>query len=438
MDFQTLYITFKTDTKGVKQGTKEAKKSMDEFKTSLKDADGYTEKLTESFTNLVKSVAGFVAAGLSASALFKGLEGARQYTTALAYQADQMGLNISTLQAYDQALEHFGGKKGEAAQNIKGVAKYFGTTPELITDVELSQLANTFSHYNQKQKDTIAEQYTFTDSFAQMLTIGGPALKKLLDHQKELGVATHEEALKLKELNDNLLDTSNTLKNNFLLAMIELAPTINTFLKGITEGLIELRKHPEQTKAALLLIAAGFTGLSAALVLANIEFVGIAASVALIVVSMEKLMPLFEKFNAFENKRKGSVDAISLASKNAIGGKYTADDMISGDIDLDKKSPLSRLLGLFDNNDDKVDLYNGSSLDLYKYSNSPVNSQTSGAIANNSNQTQMNNDQSFRMNNVTVVTQAPDAQKMFSDLIDKRFMSQLWKSTHTFRSGEVI
>src|ERR1700759_130065 len=151
MIFETLYLLFKADTGDLQKNTKKATGLTDEMKKSMKGLTDVSGLLDESFLKLTSTIGGMIAAGLSAQAVYSGFKTALDFSTHLALSSRQLGVNVTELQKWGNAVEHYGGTADSFANSIAAISEKTGLSAENSIRL-LPTLANTFSHMNKVQQ----------------------------------------------------------------------------------------------------------------------------------------------------------------------------------------------------------------------------------------------------------------------------------------------
>lgn len=434
MIFETLYLLFKTDTKEVKKGTEEAKKSTMGLKTSLKESTEFSDKLQKSFTGLSHSIFGIVAAGLSASAVFSGLKNAADFSVALSQQSQQLGVNISQLNAYGNVMQTVGGSAEGFGKDIQALAQNFGTVPSEAIKF-LPALAHTFSQLNKLQANNYGASIGISPQMIQLLQMGNVELQKMIAHQQYIGVLTEDDEKKFLGFNRGVIDTKNSLTFMFSKIVEAGLPAINAMTSGLTAFFSYVSHHKSLVEGAFYGIAIAAGALAAAFLAMNPVILIVGGSIAAIVAGCALIKAAFDELSggdpgkAFEKLGKGAQDSLGW-----LGGVKDIIDGIAW--------AIKEVISLFDEftsfqigrkEDVKgyAELWQGNGI-MKLMQTSPINGQSTASIGNSSS-TNINNTANLD-SKVTINTKS-DSPKEVRKAVEQYHNNVLAKANNGFATG---
>lgn len=434
MIFETLYLLFKTDTKEVKKGTEEAKKSTMGLKTSLKESTEFSDKLQKSFTGLSHSIFGIVAAGLSASAVFSGLKNAADFSVALSQQAQQLGVNISSLNAYGNVMQSVGGSTEEFGKDLQALATNFGTTPAIALKF-LPALAHSYRQLNKLQANQYGASQGISPHMVQVLQMGNDELAKMIAHQQYIGVLTEDDEKKFLGFNLGVIDTKNSLTFMFSKIVEAGLPAINAMTSGLTAFFSYVSHHKSLVEGAFYGIAIAAGALATAFLLMNPVVLIVGGSIAAIVAGCALLKAAFDELSG--GTPEDTFDKLGKGAQESIGWLGGVKDIIDG-----IAWAIKEVIKLFD---EFTSFQIGRSEDVKAWSQawqgngimnlmqtSPINGQSTASIGNSSS-TNINNTSNVD-SKVTINTKS-DNPKEVTKQVHQYYNNVLAKANNGFATG---
>lgn len=434
MIFETLYLLFKTDTKEVKKGAEEAKKSTMGLKTSLKESTEFSDKLQKSFVGLSHSIFGIVAAGLSASAVFSGLKNAADFSVALSQQAQQLGVNISSLNAYGNVLQTVGGSAEEFGKDLQALATNYSTTPSEALKI-LPQLAHGYQQLNKLSAMQFGASQGISPHMIQILQMGNDELAKMIAHQQYIGVLTEDDEKKFLGFNRGVIDTKNSLTFMFSKIVEAGLPAINAMTSGLTSFFSYVSHHRSLVEGAFYGIAIAAGALAAAFLVMNPVILIVGASIAAIVTGCALIKAAFDELNggnpgeAFEKLGKGAQDSLGWLGgvKDIIDGIAWA---IKEVIELFDQF-TSFQIGRSEDVKGWAEAWQGNGI-MNLMQTSPINGQSTASIGNSSS-TNISNTANLD-SKVTINTKS-DSPKEIKKIVEQVHHSAITKANNGFATG---
>lgn len=313
----TFLMLFKADTSNVKKGVDDSEKELKRLERDAKKADAEIANIGKSFRNVAGSFSSLVAGFVSAHAIINGFRESLNYTTEISNLSRELNLNVSTVDAWGQALKRTGGDAQSFKRIIESLTDRYGGTPSQVLS-QLPRFADYFSKLSQSQALIRGKQFGFDTPTILLLQQGRREVDALIQRQKELGVVTEKDKEITLKFNNALLDAKQAYNTFYRELSREVTPTF-------TKVLEYLIKHQDLVKGAFYAIAGGVTVLTGALALANIEIASIVAGLAVFAAAYEDV----KRFKAglpsalgdVRNDLKGRTDKLPTFFQKIIGTK---------------------------------------------------------------------------------------------------------------------
>lgn len=268
MIFETLYLLFKADTNDLQKNTKKATGLTDELKKSFKGLTDVSSLVDESFLKLTSTIGGLIAAGLSAHAVYEGFKTALDYSTKLSLSSRQLGVNVTELQKWGNAVEHYGGSAETFANSIQAISEKTGLSRENSVKF-LPVLSEVLSHMNKVQQAQFGQTWGVDQSLVQLLAESNDKIGELLGFQDKLKPLTKENAQAFIHFNDSLINSKQAIQSVFTQIELKALPSLQKFLDKVVEFATYLVNNDKAIEGVFKGIATVVIGLSAAFLLLN-------------------------------------------------------------------------------------------------------------------------------------------------------------------------
>lgn len=119
---ETFFYLFKSDTTGVTQGSKEAKKTTDDLNKSIKDTAIVSEKLGAHFLSMAKQAGEALIAVFAVREAIHEVLDVDKAAGSLGRLAKTMQINVTDLDAWGKAVKDAGGDQGAFNDSLKLLA----------------------------------------------------------------------------------------------------------------------------------------------------------------------------------------------------------------------------------------------------------------------------------------------------------------------------
>lgn len=452
-----FYILF--ESKGadkVRKDQESLSRSSGGLNQNLKKADLSTNQLSASFFNLGKKLALSVASIGSAGAVIAALKNSINYATSIEQTSRALQVNVSELDAWGTAVKRIGGTAEGFQSSLKNLSRNLYTSGDNALKI-LPQLADSF----QKMSRVSALRYGATlgldESTVQLLRKGGKELQVLIDHQKELGVVSKEDAVIARDYNFAWQDAMQSFRIAFLRAAGAILPGITKMLNKFSGFAIFLEKHSNLIVGGLLAIAAAAIAVAIPFVIANAAIIAIGLAVAGFIGVLALAYDDIKSFVAGNKSVTGELVyawfAVGTSVENmfykmfdvikAIFAKMKA--IFTGFFD-EVGAGFSKITGAYDkvkgifSKGDKIDakLLTTAKQSLSLVSSSPLASTSSSAINNSFLQnTSADKDVTLNIGDVTIETDATDPQGI-AEGFAKGLKEHFRQTINTFDDGVTI
>lgn len=238
----TFYLLFKSQgADQVKRDQDNLDRSSQKLNQNLKKTDTQTTNLSDSFFALGKRL-GFALAGLGLAA-----KTVSAFKNAVSYGADvekasrALNVNVSDLDAWGTAVSKIGGSSEGFQSSLKNLSERLYTSGQNALKV-LPQLADGLQKMSRVGAIRYGKTLGLDEYTILLLRQGGDAVQKLIEHQKELGVVTTEQATAIREYNMQWADTKQAFRAFGLEAAQDLLPILTKFLNILTDLMVGFRK----------------------------------------------------------------------------------------------------------------------------------------------------------------------------------------------------
>lgn len=265
----TFFIMFESDASGLNAGVDEAKKKTDQLEDKLKKADKAGSALGASFSNLLATAGGALAATLSFGAMAAGIKQSADYADRLGEVADMIGVNIEALDAWGRAAKLAGGSAEGFQGSLSAISADFamiatkGTSRMLpfwkelginvkdsngkmreVMDV-LPELADKFATMGKQESLGMGRKLGLDEGTIMLLQRGRREVDEMVKKQKELGVVTQEQSEIASEFNDTMDLMGMAFRGLFLSVGQSVLPAFKWIAEAITKVVGFFRKHSD-------------------------------------------------------------------------------------------------------------------------------------------------------------------------------------------------
>lgn len=285
MLLEELFIRVVSDTLQVDRGVDDSKKKANELTTSLKNVEGQADKTGAGFVSFAAKAAGAFAAVFSVSRIIDETFARAETIDTLSRTSEALGIAIEDLDAFGKAAERAGGDAQGARDSLTDMAEAMG---EALSDKESGRakafqaLGISIKDVNGKAKDGLTgildlakavegmdksqavfkiKELGITDNrTVEMILKGRVELERMLKVQKEQGVVSKESAENSKRLTEslNILKASTANAGNSFIDMFIPAMT------KVIEWLVKVSDWAHEHKDVVI----GFFAAISAVVLA--------------------------------------------------------------------------------------------------------------------------------------------------------------------------
>lgn len=320
---EAFVVLFESDTSDLEKGLDGAEKKTDEFSESMRDAEKESKDLGKSFLGTVSSAKGAIISLLGLGGISAALIGSAKTTDALGKFSQRLGLNISDVDAWGEAVIRSGGTaqgfQSTLAGLSSGLAEFARTGTGGLADIFaqlgiaafdaegnvkdaldiLPEIADRLQGLSATQSTEIAEKLGLDTGTILLLQQGRGEVEKVIRAQRELGATTKEDAKVAAAFNDQMADVQQMFRKIVTSIATAVLPMFKFFLDGL-KSIIDFAKNNKQ------LVVGFFVGIGLAAAVLLIPFLKLIAVAALVTAAIAAIGAAFalvyEDIQAF---RKG-------------------------------------------------------------------------------------------------------------------------------------
>ena len=267
-----LKLVFDSDASGMKRGTQEAKKGADDLKKSVLETDKAAQDMGDSFLSMVSDAKGSIASLVGFSTVTAGILNEAARVDQLGKFADTIGQNIEEIDAWGQVVARNGGTAEGFQGTLKGLTDSLtelqltgaGPAADVLARFGISardaggglksafdllpEIADSFEGLSKAESLKFGQQLGLDQGTILTLQQGRFEVDQMVRRQKELGVATEEDAEIAREFNTAWKDTSQVFSSVFREIGVSVLPVLSDMLVGVqsfvqfmqdNEGLVE-------------------------------------------------------------------------------------------------------------------------------------------------------------------------------------------------------
>lgn len=282
---ESFYIDFLTNSEQVKKGVGEAETATAGLEARLASTDAAVAAVGEHIIETFGRVALRLAAFFSIEQSAEFISSLSEVNAQLGVTAERLGVSVEDLGAYQQATERAGGSaegftqtldflnRGIADIATKGTSRLKPFFDELkiktddgrkhvrpLLDI-LGDLAAKFQTMGAQQRAGIAEKLGIDEGTVLLLAQGRRGLDDLVQKQKELGVATKEDAEIAHHYRQALEDLEQQFRHWATTLGSEIFPKLEEFFKWIGKITNYLSAHKGLVEGFFVGVAGVITAL---------------------------------------------------------------------------------------------------------------------------------------------------------------------------------
>lgn len=259
----TFYILFKADTSELKKGVETAEKEVNRVEKDLEHLSKTSDKVGDSFHNLLQSTVGLFAGFASFHAVLSGAQGAIESIRKVGDASRELNVDVSALDAWGHAVQRTGGSAEGFQHSLEGLAEHFGTTNEIALRV-LPRLADMFSRLNPRNAQVYGKSLGIDQATILLLQQGRREVEDTIKQQQRLGLVTKQQ-VEITRKFDNALYDAGRAYQNFSRELI------TPLLPGFTKAFNYAIDHKDAVADAFKVISAAVALLTLSLVRLNPE-----------------------------------------------------------------------------------------------------------------------------------------------------------------------
>ena len=267
-----LKLVFDSDASGMKRGTQEAKKGADDLKKSVLETDKAAQDMGDSFLSMISDAKGSISSLVGFSTVTAGILNEAARVDQLGKFADTIGQNIEEIDAWGQVVARNGGTAEGFQGTLKGLTDSLtelqltgaGPAADVLARFGISardaggglksafdllpEIADSFEGLSKAESLKFGQQLGLDQGTILTLQQGRFEVDQMVRRQKELGVATEEDAKIAREFNTAWQDTSQVFSSVFREIGVSVLPVLSDMLVGVqsfvqfmqdNEGLVE-------------------------------------------------------------------------------------------------------------------------------------------------------------------------------------------------------
>lgn len=259
----TFGVLFETDSSKAKKEIDDVDKSLSSTESTANDAaDSFDElgnsvdESADSFFGLSEGLVSAAAGLVVVTGLFAGITSQALATDEIGKFTETLGLSIEEVGAWGEAVKRSGGDAASFRGSLESLTGQLtdisltggGEASEVFARLGvdavgaggkiksafeiLPELADSFQNLSKTESFAFGQKLGLDQGTILLLQQGRVAVEELVLKQKQLGVATKEDAAAAAEFNDALADSQQTFANLFTSAGTTILPLLTTMMKG--------------------------------------------------------------------------------------------------------------------------------------------------------------------------------------------------------------
>ena len=264
---ETFVYLFQSDASALDQGLQASDQRADQTRQHLEQVDAAADYLGSTFKGLALQAAGVFAAFMSVDSLIEGVKSATEFADKLGETAEALELNVEDLSAWSDAAQMSGGSADEFQNTLKslntamttadvtGKSKLLPFFKELginMLDANgkarpvmslLPEMAKSFEKLTKAQALAFGQKLGLDQGTVMMLQQGQREVEALVQRQRDLGVATAEDAEIAGNFNDALDDTAHAFRSVYMGIGSAILPYLTKFNVLLQDGAVWVREN---------------------------------------------------------------------------------------------------------------------------------------------------------------------------------------------------
>ena len=449
-----LSVVFDADASKLKKGAGEAEETIEETKHAVIETDKASENLGNSFLDTIGSAKGAIAGILSLGAITASVVSQAAATDQLGKFSDRLGLNIEEVGAWGEAVARSGGSMEEFQGSVEtlsdnlselaltgsgAAAEAFARLGISATDSAgnmkdvfdlLPEIADSFEGLSKAQQVELGKKLGLDQSTILLLQSGRKNVDDLVAKQKELGVATAEDAAIAATFNDAFDDLGQVFGSLTRNVGAYLLPAFTAILKGVESIVVFLRDNEQLVVGFFVAVAGILTKVylpamlkaAAVTIAANLPLIGMVAVAAAVAAAFALL---YDDIQAFLS---GGDSIIGLITGGIVGAFEDFKQSI-----LDTWETFKGFFDFFgDSSDMTVKATKKAEIAIAEANKNPLSGQTAQAIQATSNS--INRNTSVSVENVNVDARGGDSKEISAG-IGNALKDQMQSTVSNFDDG---
>lgn len=319
---ESFVYLFEADTSNLEEGLDDAEKKTEDLGKATKKTDEQSKELGKSFLDTVSSAKGALVALVGLGGLSAALIGNAKSVDELGKFSQRLGLNVSEVDAWGQAVVRTGGSVQGfqstlaglstnlaefARTGTGGLADLFGQLGIAAFDEQgnvkdaldiLPDIADRLDGLSAVQSAEIAEKLGLDQGTILLLQQGRGEVEKIIRAQRELGTVNEKDAKAAADFNDQMADVKKIFSNVVTTIATSVLPYFKFFLDGL-KSIIDFAKENKE------LVTGFFIGIGVVVAALLLPFAGLIATAALVTAGVLAIGAAFaliyEDIQAFRN-----------------------------------------------------------------------------------------------------------------------------------------
>lgn len=252
-----MLFLFEADADSIKKGTREGKKGADDLTSAMKKADEQSKKTSSNFATFAKGALGWLATAAAASKAMSMAVSRAGDIEALDTLSLKMGASITQTDALARSIVGLGGSTDQAQADLNSLAD--SMRERNIKPMQgMLDLADQLAGMNYDQATKTLKNYGITErSTVELLRKGSGEVRRMMLAQEKNGAITQEAADKAKAFNQSL----NNLKRESSDAANRFAQFLMPALIKVIDFLAKAGKWAVENKTFVIAFFAGVAGI---------------------------------------------------------------------------------------------------------------------------------------------------------------------------------
>ena len=271
-----MLFLFEADADSIKKGTQEGKKGADDLTSAMKKADKQSKKTSSNFAKFAKGALGWLATAAAASKTMGMAVSRAGEIEALDTLSLKVGASITQTDALARSIVGLGGSTDQAKADLASLAD--SMRERNIKPMEgMLDLADQLAGMNYNQATKTLKSYGITErSTIELLRKGSGEVRRMMLAQEKNGAITQDAADKAKAFNqslNNLKRVSSDAANSFVQFLMPALTKVIDFLAKAGRWAVE-------NKTFVIAFFAGVAGIVTALFLPAMKAAAVATILA--------------------------------------------------------------------------------------------------------------------------------------------------------------